>query len=1472
MQLNVTVHDCVDRLTSHVFVDITPDMPLGQLQAILVNTVAADVSGADVAIAVDGTAYPGHTPVAQTGLRAGSWIDLLGPTSRPRPVVRTLSSVAQLRVVSGPHAGRTLHAAAGSVQIFGAVPATLIVNPDRSVDVLGPDPGPEPDDDQDDDRPGIDGPRVAGRAVTGTTRVRSGDQVHLGDRIVEVRTGTDDVAAMEFDAAAGAVRYNRPPRFLPPEPPARFRLPPTPEEPQRTRLPWMTTLIPLVFAGVMALALNNPRMLAFGLMSPMMMIANVINSRKQGVLRYRQEVAEHRALTARIEADAEAAVDEERARRLFLYPDPCEVAAIATTPTPRLWERRFGDEHHLVLRCGTADQPSSVELEDPAQLEHRRTVIRDIRDAPAVVDLGTDGVVGVAGEDGRATGLARWWIAQLGALQSPKDLQVYVLSAADHQQQDAAEAWAFAAWLPHTRPLFGQDAMRTVGFGAQALARRIAELQQLIDLRTEAAAQQTRSREPAVVVVLEAAHRLRAMPGVARILADGPAVGVFSLCLGDDARLLPEECATVVDIASPTHLTIRRHRQDPLEGVLPDWVDDDWLDWAARALAPVIDASPQVSDAAIPEASRLLDVLGLEPPTPEDIAGRWLLAPRSTVAAVGESIDGAFSLDLAADGPHALVAGTTGSGKSELLQTLVASLAVSNSPEGMTFVLVDYKGGAAFKDCVDLPHTVGMVTDLDTHLVTRALASLGAELRYREHVLSAAGAKDLEDYIDLIAKRPELPGLPRLAIVIDEFASLARELPDFVTGLVNIAQRGRSLGIHLVLATQRPSGVVSAEIRANTNLRIALRVTDTAESTDVIDAPDSARIGKSTPGRAYVRLGSNSLIPFQAGRVGGRRPSSDAVEDTLDPLVRRVAPADLADPAPRRQAAAKAAGDVERTDLAELVAAIVAAAGRLAIPAPRKPWLPALPTQLTLADLALPECTDVGAPVPYARADLAEQQQQPDLALDLEGEDGHLSIIGAARTGRSTALRTIAAAFALTYPLDQGHVYAIDAGNGGLAPLRDLPQVGAVVTRTQADETVRLMTRLRAELARRQGVLSAAGFGDAGEQRRASPREQRLPRILLLIDSWEGFTSAFEALDGGFVVESAQVLLREGASAGIHLILTGDRQLGSGRIGALVDDKIALRLIERTDYSLFGLNPRSMPDTDAIEAGRGFRAGSGTELQIAVVAPDASGPGQRERLAALAAELRERDREIPRDRGPFSVESMPTDLSYDDLARRVGGPGSDSRLLVGVGGESVEPLGPDPVGGPGAFVIAGPGMSGRSTALLAMVTAGIAAGMEVVAVAPRTSPLRELAGPAVRAVLTSTEITTDELRPLLDTTPGGARVMVAVDDADLLREIEADAWLRTVIPEARERRLLFVIAGSADDLGKGFSGWLVEARKGRQGILIQPGNIVDADLIGGRLRRTDIGLDLPAGRGYFQAPGTATTQIQIAHPTDWEQE
>ena len=466
----------------------------------------------------------------------------------------------------------------------------------------------------------------------------------------------------------------------------------------------------------------------------------------------------------------------------------------------------------------------------------------------------------------------------------------------------------------------------------------------------------------------------------------------------------------------------------------------------------------------------------------------WQRRGRTTKVPIGIGADGPFILDLSADGPHGLVAGTTGAGKSELLQTLIAVLCVANRPDAMTFVLIDYKGGSAFKDCARLPHTVGMVSDLDGHLTVRALDSLGAELKRREELLLHAGAKDIEDYWDAKKLQPGLEPMPRLVLIIDEFAAMVAELPDFVTGLIDIARRGRSLGVHLLLATQRPAGVVSADIRANTNLRIALRVTSPDESADVIDTSDAAFIAKSTPGRCYIRSGASSPVAVQSARIGGRRPSAGPVAATAQvvPLPWRGLGRALPAPSP--------GGDEESmaTDLSALVDAVAAANAKLGLGQQRRPWLEPLPELITLPELmTLGErpAADAGRPevppIPYGLIDLPLRQARAPLALDFT-RAGHVAVAGAARTGRSSLLRTLAGSVAtLASPADV-HIYGIDCGTGALLPVADLPHCGAVVTREQGDRVERLLSKLRNEIARRQQLLAAQGFAGLAEQRAAT--------------------------------------------------------------------------------------------------------------------------------------------------------------------------------------------------------------------------------------------------------------------------------------------------------------------------------------------------------------------------------------------------
>jgi S-DNA-T family DNA segregation ATPase FtsK/SpoIIIE len=1464
MRLMITVSDARSGSSGSVLLEADETTPLATIVPRLAATVAADVGASALALVVDGRLVPMTEPLSTAGLREGSSVVIGERAALSAYETTPEDALLQFRTVSGDGAGTTVHAWRGTILIGSSDDAAIRID-DRFraaaielvVDVAGADSVTV---------------RPAGASTTATLDGVAiaasipwpvGAQLSIAGRLIELALPDDDLAAFVPSAEGGGIDYNRPPRILPPESTTSLRLPAPPRDQPARPLPILAALLPLVMAGGSAIVLHNYLFLMIAALSPVMLVANYFAGKRSGKKSRRTELAEYREHKGVIEADAAAALVSERTELLRNAPDPAELAEIATRPLPRLWERRSSDPDHLRIRVGTATQPSRVTLDDPEQLEHRRTVTWDARDVPAVFQLGERGVVGIAGWGDRPRRIAQWAVAQLAVLQSPRDVQLYLLTDSTGQK-----SWEWMAWLPHVEPGFGQDTMTTLGVTAPTTARRIAELVAMIDARTEAIGSGGgRWAGPEIVVVIDGARRMRSMPGLVQVLKEGPGVGVYSICVDSDERLLPEECTAVV-IADPEALAIRQQRVNVLAGIRPDLIDDDWLDWVARGVAPIHDASPEDDDGSIPSSSRLLDVLHLEPPTAGAIAAGWVLSPRSTSAVVGESIDGAFAIDISADGPHALIAGTTGSGKSELLQTLVAALAVANRPDEMNFVLIDYKGGAAFKDCVDLPHTVGMVTDLDTHLVERALESLGAELRRREHLLAGAGAKDLPDYLDLRERQPALLPIPRLAIVIDEFASLARELPDFVRGLVNIAQRGRSLGIHLILATQRPSGVVSPEIRANTNLRIALRVTDSSESSDVIDSPDAARISKSTPGRAYVRLGASSLVPFQAGRVGGRRPGA-VLEAGAEPLVRAMTLAELAEPAPAAAGAGRAGGtatDAADTDLRALVAAIRQAAEDLGIADQPRPWLPALPGEVTVETLVR-EFGAAPQAFAYGVEDHPAEQSQNAALIDLDAF-GHLFVVGAPRSGRSQALRTMAGVAAARVRASDLHLYGIDCGNGALLPLADFPHAGAIAQRHQVDRVQRLLARLVAEVATRQAVLSAGGFADLAEQRSAAETAARLPHILLIIDLWEGFISSFGSVEGGVLIDQVQFLLREGASVGIHLIISGDRQLLSGRIATLVDGKIVLRLTERSDYSLANLNPRKLPEN--IPPGRAFRSESAVELQIALLTADPSGAAQAAALRGIAARATRRDIELESARRPFRLDVLPATLNLAEALERTGpekaAPGF---ALVGVGGDELRGRGVNLFDGPSSFLIAGPPKSGRSTVLMTMTRTLLDGGATVVVLAPRPSPLRALEGlTGVAAVLTGSDVTEEQLAPLFDGLfPGdSAQRVLVVDDGELLRDATAKDWLRDLVRTSRDRGVGIVLAGDIADVASGFSGWQVEVRKNRSGILLSPGAITDGDLVGARLPRSSLSTSPQPGRGLANLGDGELTLLQLPTP------
>jgi DNA segregation ATPase FtsK/SpoIIIE, S-DNA-T family len=1439
-----------------------PDTKVAEVRSLLMDAV--DAPDDTTALFVDGQLLDDVTMVGVPPLVSGALVTVGHRGADAGRAAGRVGGFLELHVVAGPDAGHVYRLRPGRHVIGRAGEDVLKVDdPDcsrRHAELRVSATGVSVHDLGSTNGTHVDGVGVGEEGVVITERSR----ILLGSTTLVLRVPGAPSAATH-STGDGTLEVNRSPRISSPAGQVEIRMPQPPAPQRAVRLPVVALLLPVLVAIPMAF-LWSPTALLFALMSPVMLVGNAVSDKLSGRKQYQRDLAVYHEARADGEQRVQEAVQTETVRRRSASPDPAEVLTIATVPLQRVWERRPPDAEFLVLSVGTATLPSSVSVTDT----DGASTHPPLDAVPVTVPLAAVGVLGVVGLRARSVALVRWLVAQLATLHSPRDVSLVVL---------AAEDWSATGWLPHSdphdlppNPADASD--KLVGATVDQVHRRVTELVATLDARlAEHRVGEARWHGPSIVVLLDGAQRLRTVPGVARLLEEGPEVGIFSICLDADAARLPVECGGTVELTGEvgTRLRVTLAGSAPLEGVVADLTSAGWLERVARGLAPLRDATPDEVDGGLPEQTRLLDVLseeGLPDPTqPRALARAWGSSHRSTTALLGMGAAGPHRVDLRRDGPHVLVAGTTGAGKSELLQTLIASLAIVNRPDEMGFVLVDYKGGSAFADCGRLPHTLGLVTDLDEHLTRRALESLTAEVTRRERLLAQHGAKDIEDYQALVdASGQPPPGLGRLVIVIDEFRVLTEELPAFLDGLVRIAAVGRSLGIHLVLATQRPGGVVSADIKANVNLRIALRVRDATDSIDVLDVRDAAVIGDGLPGRALSRTGSSPLVEFQTARIGGHALRSAVTSPTVRPITWRT----LGEPPPR-PAAVSAAGP---TDLARVVDAVQQATEQSHIAPTPSPWMAPLPTSLFLA--ALPMSRDAGGEehVSYGLLDLPREQRQETAVFDLAA-GSCLAVAGTARSGRTTLLRTLAVSAATRSTPGNVAIYALD-GNGGLASLAELPSVGAVVPCGDVDRTVRLLRTLAAEVARRQELLAAAGFPDiAGHRKYAAAAGETLPYLLLLLDGWEAFQQAVDDVDGGRVVDTLHQLLRQGPGVGLLTVVTGGRAVLTGQLGSNLAHRLVLRLADPTDAVLAGVPSRELPGS--LPPGRGLLVGDGTvvSVQIAQLADEPEDASEVQAVQRIAGQQRAARTGTAAPAVPFVVPPMPDRLSLADV--RGDAPPRPGWLPIGVGGDDVGPVGFDLRSDGRRLVIAGHPRSGRSTALLALAHALLDDGWPVALVAPSPSPVTAWGGLAERRqprpgagvlgvfgpgdgdrLLTAMDSTLDAGRP----------AALLVDDGDQLDGSMLEPVLLKLVDRLPASGEVFVLAGSTPQLTGRFSGITVHARKGASGLLLGPAGSLDGDVLGVRTPRRP---ERRPGRGILVRRGEMVA-VQVAQPPTHGQE
>lgn len=953
---------------------------------------------------------------------------------------------------------------------------------------------------------------------------------------------------------------------------------------------------------------------------------------------------------------------EQKQGQLYHYPNISELLEMTKTYSPRIYEKTPLHFDFLFYRLGLGTLGSSSEItysnkergKETDELEKSGYELYmkslELEDMPIIANL-VNGPVGYIGPRNLVLEQLHLVVNQLSVFHSYHDLQfISIFPEAEKSQ------WEWMRWLPHATM---QDVnVRGFVYNQRSRDQVLNSLNQLLKNRKNSLEENRNSRDSTLFsphyVVMITDEKLILDHVIMEFFNEDPSeLGCSVIFVEDVMSSLSDNIKTVIDIRDRNTgvLLLEEGKLKNTPFQLDHFSTDFSKEQLPRLLAPLNHL--QNLKSSIPEAVTFLEMYGFETFEEFNVTQRWAEhSPHKTLAVPlglrGKDDIVYLNLHEKAHGPHGLVAGTTGSGKSEIVQSYILSLAVNFHPYDVAFLLIDYKGGGMANLFRNLPHLLGSITNLDGAQSMRALISINAELKRRQRLFSENNVNHINQYQKLYKNGDVSEPMPHLFLISDEFAELKSEQPEFMKELVSTARIGRSLGIHLILATQKPSGVVNDQIWSNSKFKLALKVADKADSMEMLKTPDAAEITQA--GRAYLQVGNNEIYElFQSAWSGADylpEKEEQQIEDHTIYLVNDLGQYEILS---EDLSGLENAEDVKQipTELDAIIDGIHDVVERENITPLPRPWLPPLQERIassTLHDVTFKDewLTEKQPLEPVLGVvDVPSMQAQETLRLNLT-QEGHMIVFSSPGYGKSTFMQTVVMDLARVHNPERLNVYLLDFGTNGLLPLKKLPHVADTMGIDEEEKIEKFAKRIHAELKRRKKLLSEYSVASLEMYERASRKEE--PIILILLDGFEGMKdSKFNDILEKVITQVA----REGAGIGVHILLSAGRQNSmKATLSSNIKTQIVLKMID--DSEPRGIVGRTTLTIDDLP-GRGLIKLE--EPELFQTALPADGEDTLQIIEAIQEEVKQMDAHWTGAR-PEPIPMVPKILDFDSFKKK----------------------------------------------------------------------------------------------------------------------------------------------------------------------------------------------------------------------------